>query len=149
MSSSPIDALKFFFTKSGDLDDDWQPFIVNRFLSMSSKYAGVAFNANNYVYYGHKEILKGFFLLFLPKLAQVPFIRYIKSKKEEVSEYKELFDQMKKYYQWSNRDLDDYSDYYLKIFRDKEKLDTLCRFFGVDLKGPKNPIKKIAKVKKK
>lgn len=146
---NPIEALDFFFTKQGSLDDDWSPYIVNRFLSMDPYYAKVAFGANNYVYFGHKEILKGWLLLFLPKLSRAPFIRYIKSKKEEVSEYQELFGKMKQYYQWSDRDLEDYSDYYLKLFRDKDKLDVVCRFFGVDLNAPKEVIKKIKGGKKR
>lgn len=126
-----FDALKILFTKKGALDDSWSPYIVNRFLSMDRKFRSVSFLANNYLFYGDREILKGIFFFFLPRYEKAPFIRYTKSLKEKESEYQDIFTALQGYYKWTDAELENYKSFYVDLFEDKEQLMAYKNFVGV------------------
>lgn len=123
-----FDQLKVLFTKSGPLDDI-NTYMITRFLSMDAQFRRVAFLANNY--WVNDDIKKGIFWFFLPKYSKAPFIKYIKSKKEVESDYQDVLNALRKYYQWSDNELELYSGYYLEVFKDKDKLENVKAFMGV------------------
>jgi len=111
-----------------------EPFVINRVLSMNTNNLSVCAKIDKYTFHINRKL---FFALAHSKIVKgssIQWRKYIKPLVDEKNEFDFLFIFIKKYYNWSEKDLKDNKNILLEMFKDKEKLRYFFRFFGIDKK---------------
>jgi len=126
-----FEALNTLFYKDGKEVEDFQPFLVNRFVSFID--LPVAEYLNAYTFQLDTDVQ---FKLFdsVIKKGKVPFYRYIKKVEPKELELQFLYDNIRKYYNMSDKDFAANVKIYEELFKDKGVMEQYFRFFGVDRK---------------
>jgi hypothetical protein len=117
--------LDFMFQKQEC--EDFNAFMANRFLSFHD--IPLAMKINRYTFWTSEPVARALFTALVPK-QKTPFIRYLKTAKETERELAVIFDGLKKYYGWSERELELQMDFYLELFKDNNKVLEYLEFVG-------------------
>ena len=104
-----------------------EPLIINRILSMNKENVERCQYINKFVFKIDKNITEYLFrFMFRGKLNYVPYI----SKKIGLRETNPLLLRIKKYYNWSDKELNNQKKYFMLLFQDEERLKEYENFFG-------------------
>jgi hypothetical protein len=130
--------LKTIFTKEGELDSSWSPYLVNRFISFSFKkdIRQIAERMDRYIFWLDKKMLELLYMALIPP-QKVPYFHYIRKPTEGKSEYTELFEDIQKYYHWTNNELKQMTPLLNKLLAHKIFLRQVLKFVGADEKYAK------------
>jgi len=126
--------LGVIFKKEGKLPHDWQPFIINRFLSFHNTTFGLASKVDKYVFWVDKKLLETIYMNVIPESKKQPWFHYIRKPQEGENEYGFLLHSLQKFYKWTDGELEANSPLILKLIQDKKVLEKMMRFIGADLK---------------
>lgn len=135
--TSLYEMLQPVFNKE-EFPKDWQPFLVNRFLSYSSQTSAVALKMDKYIFWIDKELMESIYHMAFPKMKQ-PWFHYIKKGKKEDDPFEIVCKEFQRVYRLSDSDLKAANKVIHKIFSDKEKL----REFLVDIGAEDSLYKKL------
>lgn len=124
--------LNHLYCKEGKWNDTMHPLVMNRVISFKHKQLSSEFDLN--IFTVNTEITRGRMFLHIPKVDKIPFVKYIKKLKEKGEDLDFLFDKIKKYYKWSNREFEMNKDLLLSMFDNKDILKDFFEFFGVESK---------------
>lgn len=141
--------LNRFYTKEGELPKDWQPFIMNRFLSFNPRLRDEAFKIDRYVYklYNDKEFMKMLIDIAIPKHSRMPFNKYIKKTKDAEDKYDVILKSFQRKFHWTDRELRSNAPTLLKeIDKDVKKV---LDYIGADMSVYKKFKIKVVPVVKK
>ena len=120
-----------FETKNID-DMTLHPKVINDFLSFNISTFNVAKRLNPYIYNITPKQYYQCIILMIPRQSS-NFIS--KSKKiDVVHKLFFLFDKIKKYYKWSERELNENADVLNKLYKNKDKLIEDMKFVGCEKK---------------
>lgn len=147
---SPIGMmLNRFYTKQGNLPSNWQPFLMNRFLSMNPKMCKQSFDIDRFVFkfYDDKEFMELLIDCSIPKHSRMPFNKYIKKPAEKALVYKPIIDMLQKKYHWTDREVGIQTPLLLLQFSNKDKLREILDYMGADMSLYKKLKVKVEKVK--
>lgn len=99
--------LNRFYTKEGNLPKDWQPFLMNRFLSFNPRLRQESFTIDRYVYrlYFDKTFLKSLFDVTIPKHSKMPFTKYIKKPTDKDDKYEVILRSFQRKFHWTEKEL--------------------------------------------
>ena len=111
--------------------DNYNPFIINRFLSMNKSYLPLISKMDRFVFGITKQLHYIYFDVLFPKQKQ-RFFRYIKKKKVIPNEFDFLLTKIKSYYGFSNKEMEKLELFYKNEFQ--KNLKSYFEFFGVEKK---------------
>jgi hypothetical protein len=131
---SPVTvSLYRFYKKDRELPKDWQPFLINRFLSFNFKLIEMCSRVDKYSFILDKDIIEKIFDVNIPQ-QKPPWTQYIKKPEEKVEEFNFILKELQKYYHWTDRELELNKLVIIKELENKEKLVKIMKFIGSDLK---------------
>jgi len=110
-----------------------EPFILNRILSMNESMINICENINKYTQIADSKIIKGLMWLSIPKLYKAPYFELIK-KKSIIDDFDFLFEKIKKYFHWSDREIELHKPLFEIMFANGDILRELFQFFGIEKK---------------
>ena len=116
-----------------EIDDEFNPFIINHLLSSHIGLIEQTEMMNKYTFHIDKDILQHLFLITIPRFTISPFLKWYKKPDEIEREYQFLIDKMKKMYMWSEKEIKHYLPILTLIFQNKENLKQLFQFYGIEL----------------
>src|SRR3990167_5241554 len=126
--------LKSIYEKNENILDDKEApkinYIINRFLSFHLPNIKICNEINKHLFFVNNEIVMGEFFFTIPK-QKIPFVQYIK--KPELNEDDNFFwFKVKKYYCWSQRELEYNKQFILEELKNNPKF--FIDLFGLDAK---------------
>jgi len=123
--------LNVLFEKTGEVDyKDYNPFLINKFLSMKLEYLKLLSDIDRYTFWINKE--HHFMLLseLLPK-RKTPFLNFIKKNKVD-NEFDFILIKIKEHYGLSTKQMNELSLFFENDIRCNTK--EYFKFYGVDKK---------------
>lgn len=123
---TPFEIIANLFTQKrnnwiNELDDkDIVPVIIQKNLSMSSRTVKYAEILNRFTYSLPPKMYLGLAWSIIQKQSKAPFIRYIKSSKDDEEQYSEILIKVKKLLNLSDNDWKYEKKYYLQYLKDNE-----------------------------
>lgn len=141
--------LNRFYTKEGELPKEWQPFLMNRFLSFNPRLRNEAFKIDRYIYklYFDKTFLKSLIDINIPKHSRMPFNKYIKKTKETEDKYDIILEAFQKKFHWTDKELK--TNTKVLIMEVDKNPKRILDYIGADLSVYKKFKIKVVPIKKK
>jgi len=125
--------LNILFTKK-DGEIKSPPYILNRFLSFSSKTYGVARRLDRYMFHLGNDMLLKIMIGTVPKMRRAPWFNYVKKSKEKEAEFDFIMRGLQEYFNWTDKKLGVMKPLILQLCEDKKALKEMMDFMGTDLK---------------
>ena len=131
-SVSPLtQSIRYFYTKQGDLPKEWQPFIINKFLSYNPDITTQEFSRklDRVAFISDKELLQ-IIMYGGIKRQVVPWVTYIKKPKEKAQEYKPIIQMLQDKFKWTDQELEYNLPVIIKQLDNPETLKELAVMTG-------------------
>jgi len=108
-------------------------FIINRFLSFNPKLVELSSKTERFMMGNvKKEFLTAYLHFNIPKQITLPYFEYIKTIEEQAESLEFLFEKIKRYYNWSDKELKNNIHLIMEIVNDREILRDWFIFFGIE-----------------
>lgn len=130
-----FDDLRYIFTRTGELEKNWSPFMINRFLSFSfeNEIKQVAINADKYVFALSKHWIELIYSASITPRFKAPFIKYVKKPSKIKGNYEPIIELIQVYYNWTDKETIKNKDT-IKTIIENNDLSKLLRYYNADEK---------------
>jgi len=138
--------LNYFFCKEGELPKYWNTKTIQNYMYFhhDKRIRENASKIDKYLFslYKKPEVIKSLIDVSIPKHSRLPFIRYIKPLKEKAETYEFLIEEISKFCDWSDKEIEFYTPVLISELEKMDIKQLLIRFGADDKVWRKMKIKK-------